>query len=87
MEHLRSIDRSSDRFTQAIELGSFDEGESFDGLPEPERLRRGGLLAAHWEAIADECEQSRATRLLFSAWTPQQMRDEAAIWREGRDPR
>jgi hypothetical protein len=74
-------------FAEIVELGNIGDDEPFDSLPEAERLRRGAQLADHWEAIADECQRSKATRFLFNQWTPQQMRAEAAIWREGRDPR
>jgi hypothetical protein len=87
MEHLRSLGGTSERFDQIIGLSSFDETESFNDLSETERLRRGCLLAEHWEAIADECDRFWATRAMFSSWSSAQMRTEAAIWREGRDPR
>lgn len=75
------------RFSEIVELGNIGSDPPFDELPEDERLRRGALLAGHWEAIAGECERSKATQFLFSQWTPAEMRAEAAVWREGRDPR
>jgi hypothetical protein len=91
MMHVRSIREAHERFDEIIDLGNIGAYETdvdaFNHLPEAERLRRGALLGEHWEAIAAECERSRATRLLFNRWTPSEMRAEAAVWREGRDPR
>lgn len=87
MEHLRSIRSARTCFAEIVELGNIGADIPFDSLPDGERLHRGTKLADHWEAIADECERSKATQVLFSQWTPQQMRAEAEIWREGRDPR
>lgn len=91
MDHVRSIGDANARFREIIELGNVGEyetsGEAFNHLPEDERLRRGALLAEHWEAVADECERSNATQMWFSRWTPEEMRAEAAVWRSGRDPR
>jgi hypothetical protein len=87
MDHVRSLTDAHGRFDEIVKLGNVGKDETFDELPEDERLRRGERLAGHWEAIADECERSWATQLMFSSWTPAEMRAESAVWREGRDPR
>lgn len=82
MDHVRSVFSASERFDQIVDLGrEFAEADN-----DTKRLEAGSAIADHWDAIADECEQSAATRMLFNSWTPAEMRAEAAIWREGRDP-
>lgn len=86
LDFWRGMDVRSDHFEQIKELGNFTDGGSFSELPERERLARGAALAVHWEALADEAEQSRLVRAQFGRWTPEEMRRMATEYRAGRDP-
>lgn len=82
-EHLRSLSSAHAEFDEIVSLQN-----RYEDTDSPEQRRHyGECIAGHWERIADEAEASRATRLMFNRWSPQQMRAEAAEWRSGlREP-
>ncbi len=82
----RGRDVRRDLYDRIIELGNFDEGDSFAALPKGERLARGAVLADCWEQLAADCDRSAAVRLQFGSWSPETMRLMAAQYRAGCDP-
>lgn len=87
MEHVYSIRETNARYREIVRLGNVGHPAPFNMLSREERLERGARIADLWEQVAWDCEGSAAVRATFPRWTPQMMRDEAAQWREGVDPR
>lgn len=80
-DHVRSVNDLSALFS-----GLDDLIDRFRAAEGDEQRLLAQQIANRWDAIADECEQSRATRLLFSGWSVEEMRALAAQWRTGQEP-
>lgn len=82
LKHLTEMFEGSDEWKELCEL----QYRPAELAPGPERDAACTRLAEILEAHADRMERSGLVRWLASSFTPDGLRADAAVWREGRDP-
>jgi hypothetical protein len=85
IENLREWSASSEEWSAMVREQEKFAHESFTGQSE-EALQTGGRIADLLEAYADRMERSGLVSWVASSFTPEGLRADAAVWREGRDP-
>ena len=81
VKHLEEMFESGDEWKEICRLQN-----AADLPPGPERDAAFARMADLREIHADRMERSKLVGWLDSAFTPDGLRAEAAVWRSGRDP-
>lgn len=85
IENLREWAASTEEWSEMVELQEKFALKAFIEEAD-EMLETGSLIADLLETYADRMERSGLVRALSSAFTPEELRANAAVWRRGRNP-